>query len=192
MVSKQIKSWRQLYLNLNMYAQVNEASWALIREAQCPLRLGICVQLGRGVWLAMRVCYDHWWYAARIDVAVCLLALFHPLLLLTLLACPGYVCRARWLTVLCQFVIAPYSLTCPFASSTTVALLKAFFALKIQWVVAENIHWLIDWLTPVPDKGRNESNFKVLAISAACWLIEILLQHQVLNVRRMLEEEGAR
>ena len=46
--------------------------------------------------------------------------------------------------------------------------------------------------TPVPDKGRNESNFKVLVISAACWLIEILLQHQVLNVRRMLEEEAAR
>ena len=130
MVSKQIKSWRQLYLNLNMYAQVNEASWALIREAQCPLRLGICVQLGRGVWLAMRMCHDHWWYAARIDVAVCLLALFHPLLLLTLLACPGYVCRARWLTVLCQFVIAPYISNLPFCFVYNGGSVKSLFCFE--------------------------------------------------------------
>ena len=63
----------------------------------------LCVLHGFGVRFAMRMCHDHWWYHARTDVIVCLLALFYPLLLLhrsfaldmlpcTLIACLVSVC----------------------------------------------------------------------------------------------------
>ena len=152
----------------------------------------ICVQLGRGVWLAMRMCHDHWWYAARIDIAVCLLALFHPLLLLTLLACPGYVCRARWLTVLCQFVIAPYNLTCPFASSTTVALLNAFFALKIHHC-CRKYTLMIDWLQAISKQVCSLFNFlcfDFLFVGQICGNFVVIQKMWIITDHRELLQWG--